>query len=241
MRSSPPARPSNRRATGTQFGSQLRGVRQTIACVTARSAAQQVWSASSSAIVIYSRMARPRTSTDAEILERIATAVGASDSGWTLAGAAEAAGVHPATLIKRFGSREDVLLALSRRWVDAVPTGPAGRDPYGELMAWAASLSLHGSTPAAVLGRIDMLAEDLRNAQLRDLLHLGWQRQLDHLAVLVEAAVDRGALRVTTPPRLVARLLMDTASGALLRAAVAPDPAEADPCTAVHDLLEALA
>ena len=86
-----------------------------------------------------------------------------------------------------------------------------------------------------------MLAEDLRNRELRDLLHLGWQRQRDHLTVLVEAAVDRGSIRVTTPPRLVAQLLMDTASGSLLRAAVAPDPAEADPCAAVHDLLEALA
>ena len=86
-----------------------------------------------------------------------------------------------------------------------------------------------------------MRAEDLRNRELRDLLHLGWQRQRDHLTVLVEAAVDRGSIRVTTPPRLVAQLLMDTASGSLLRAAVAPDPAEADPCAAVHDLLEALA
>ena len=186
-------------------------------------------------------MARPRTSTDTEILERIAAAVGGSDSAWTLAGAARAAGLHPAPLIKRFGSREGVLLALSRRWVDAVPTGPAGGDPYAELMGWAASLSVSGATSAGVLTRIDMLAEDLRNRELRDLLHLGWQRQLDHLAVLVEAAVDCKRLRVTTPPRLVARLLMDTASGALLRAAVAPDPAEADPCTAVHDLLEALA
>jgi AcrR family transcriptional regulator len=186
-------------------------------------------------------VARPRTSTDAEILERIATAVGGSDSAWTLAGAAEAAGLHPSTLIKRFGSREGVLLALSRRWVDAVPTGPAGCDPYGELMAWAASLTVRGVTSSGVLARIDMLAEDLRNGELRDLLHLGWQRQIEHLTVLVEAAVDHGSLRMTTPPRLVAQLLMDTASGALLRAAVAPDPAEADPCTAVHELLEALA
>jgi len=185
-------------------------------------------------------VARPQTSTDAEILERIATAAGGSDSAWTLAGAARAAGLHPATLIKRFGSREGVLLALSRRWVDAVPAGPAGCDPYAELMAWAASLSVRGASSAGVLARIDMLAEDLRNRELRELLHLGWQRQLDHLTVLVEAAVDREDLRLTTPPRLVARLLMDTASGALLRAAVAPDPAEADPCTAVHDLLEAL-
>lgn len=167
--------------------------------------------------------------------------MGGSDSAWTLAGAAQAAGLHPATLIKRFGSRQGVLLALSQRWVDAVPTGPAGCDPYAELMVWAASLSVGGATSAGVLARIDMLAKDFRNRELRNLLHLGWQRQLDHLTVLVEAAVDRDRLCVTTSPRLVAQLLMDTACGALLSAAVAPDPAGADPLTAVNDLLEALA
>ncbi|MEG9225985.1 hypothetical protein [Aeromicrobium sp. Sec7.5] len=185
-------------------------------------------------------MARPRTSTDDEILERIATALQVSSNGWTLAGAAAAAGLHPATLIKRFGSREGVLLALSRRWVESVPTGPAGPDPHAELLAWAASLSVRDVSSAAVLARLDMLAEDLRSGELRELLHLGWQRQLDHLTVLIEAAIDRGDLRVSTAPRLVARSLMDTAAGALLRAAVAPDPADADPCSAVHDLLESL-
>ena len=153
-------------------------------------------------------MARPRTSTDQEILQRIAPAAGGSDSAWTLAGAAQAAGLHPATLIKRFGSREGVL-------------------------------RVRNTSSAGVLARIDMLAEDLRNRELRDLLHQGWQ--LDHLTVLVKAAVDHEDLRLTTPPGLVARPLMDTACGALLRAAVAPDPHQADPCTAVHDLLEALA
>ncbi|MEJ5914008.1 TetR family transcriptional regulator C-terminal domain-containing protein [Pseudokineococcus sp. 1T1Z-3] len=122
-----------------------------------------------------------------------------------------------------------------------MPNGPVDKDPHGELMAWAASLNVRGLGTAAVLARLDMLAEDLRTPALRDLLHQGWQRQSDHLAVLVQAAVDRGDLRTTTPPALVARLLMNTATGALLRAAVVPDPAEADPCTAVHDLLEALA
>lgn len=184
-------------------------------------------------------MARPRTLTDDEVLERISAAVG--DSPWTLTGAAAAAGLHPATLIKRFGSRDGVLLALSRRWVEAVPASYTGEDPHGELMAWAASLSVQGLTPAAVLSRLDMLTEDLRSPELRDLLHEGWRRQLDHLTVLIEAAVDRGDLQVAAAPDLVARLLMDTAAGALLRAAVAPDPVQADPCTAVHDLLEALA
>jgi AcrR family transcriptional regulator len=186
-------------------------------------------------------MARPRTLSDAEILDRISAGAGRSDSAWTLAGAAEAAGLHPATLIKRFGSREGVLLALSRRWVDSVPAGPAGPEPLAELMAWASSIGVSGLTSAGVLARLDMLAEDLRNAELRDLLHLGWQRQLAYLTALVTAAADSGELHVTAPPQRVARLLMDTASGALLRAAVAPDPAAADPCTAVHELLEALA
>ena len=66
-----------------------------------------------------------------------------------------------------------------------MPAGPAGCNPYAELMAWAAALSVRGASSAAVLARIDMLAEDLRNRELRELLHLGWQRQLDHLTVLV--------------------------------------------------------
>lgn len=80
----------------------------------------------------------------------------------------------------------------------------------------------------------------MRNQELRDLLHLGWQRQLDYLTVLVEASVASGAMSLSTHPRLVAQLLTDTACGALLRAAVAPDPIDADPRTAVRDLMEAL-
>lgn len=176
---------------------------------------------------------------DEEILERISTVVEESDSAWTLSAAARSAGLHPSTLIKRFGSREGVLLALSRRWVDSMPSGPTD-DPHAELLAWVASLSVGGFTSARVLARVDMLAEDLRNQELRDMLHLGWQRQLGYLTALVEASVAAGALRSSTPPRLVAQLLTDTACGALLRAAVAPDPTDADPCTAVRDLMEAL-
>ena len=115
-----------------------------------------------------------------------------------------------------------------------------------KFLSWAGSFTGSGSpadwtkTAAAQTARASRSSEDLRNPELRDLLHLGWQRQLDHLTALVQAAVDRGDLRMMTPTHLVARLLLDTASGALLRAAVAPDPAQADPCTAVHDLLKAL-
>jgi AcrR family transcriptional regulator len=183
---------------------------------------------------------RPRTSSDDEILARVSDALELSDGPWTLAGAAAAAGLHPATLIKRFGSRRGVLLALSRRWFDQLPTGPAPDDPYAELLAWAESLSTRGSTPERVLARIDMLAEDLRDPELRLLLNAGWQRQLEHLTRLVAGAAEQGRLRTTIPPETAAQILMDAATGALLRAAASPCPRESDPRTSVHHVLEAL-
>lgn len=190
--------------------------------------------------MIYFRVPRPRTSSDDEILSRISEALEQSDGPWTLVGAAEAAGLHPATLIKRFGSRHGVLVALSRRWLDHLTAEPLPDDHHAGLLAWADSLSTRGSTPANVLARIDMLAEDMRDPELRLLLHAGWQRQLERLTTLVAGAVQQGRLRTTTRPDVLARLLADAAAGALLRAAASPDPADADPCVTVHDLLEAL-
>lgn len=58
---------------------------------------------------------RLRTLSDEQVLERVGAALGQSGSAWTLAGAAAVAGLHPATLIKRSGSRHGLLVALSRR------------------------------------------------------------------------------------------------------------------------------
>lgn len=186
-------------------------------------------------------MGRPRTLSDEQVLDRVGAALGQSGTAWTLAGAAAAAGLHPATLIKRFGSRHGLLLALSRRWIAAIPTAATTPDAHGELAAWAASLSIGQDGSAQLLADVEMLVEDLRDEQLRALLHQGWTAHTAYLADLVRRCQDHGHLRSVLPAEAIARLLLDAAHGALLRAAAHPDLTRAQPGHAVTDLLEALA
>jgi len=137
-------------------------------------------------------VARTRTLTDEQILERVGTALGNSGVPWTLAGAAADAGLHPATLIKRFGSRHALLVALSRRWIDGIPRAPVTDDAHQELLAWAESLSPGDATAGQVLARVDMLIEDLRDPELRALLDQGWQRHLRYLAALIAGRDEQG-------------------------------------------------
>ena len=186
-------------------------------------------------------MARPRALRDEQILDRVASAIDSASATWTLAGAATAAGLHPATLIKRFGSRHDLLLALSRRWIESVPATATTADPHEELRAWAASLSNGATSPDHLLARLDMLVEDLRDPELRTLLHTGWDKHTTYLAVLVEHSQQAGRLSNAAPAATLAHLLLDAAHGGLLRAAVTPHPAAADPGRGVRSLLEAFA
>lgn len=185
-------------------------------------------------------MVRPQSLSDSQILDRVSSVLGDSGTAWSLGSAAAAAGLHSATLIKRFGSRHGLLVALSRRWVDSVPTEPGMVDCHRELLAWIDSLSTHGSTQAQLLARLDMVIEDLRDPELRDLLHEGWQQNLRYLRVLIDGAQEAGQISSATPSLVVAQLLLDSAHGSLLRAAVDPNPTDADPTQTVRNLLEAL-
>ena len=71
-------------------------------------------------------MSRPPRSTDAELLDRIDAALTqrTSTEPWGLGDVAPAAGISAAGLIKRFGSKERLLHALTRRWIDTVPSAP---------------------------------------------------------------------------------------------------------------------
>lgn len=179
--------------------------------------------------------------TDDQVLDRVSTAFEQTDATWTLAGAAVAAGLHPATLIKRFGSRHDLLLALSRRWVQALPTIAGTPDAHEELLVWAASISTGQDSSAQLLTRMEMLGEDLRDDELRLLLHQGWTKNLGYLTDLVQRCQDRGHLASRLPADTIACLLLDAAHGALLRAAAHPDPTQSRPGRTLTALLEVLA
>jgi AcrR family transcriptional regulator len=182
-------------------------------------------------------VARPRESTDDELLDRVGQTLSARTSlaRWSLADVSAGAGVAPATLVKRFGSRQGLLAALSRRWIDEIPTAPpAGRPAMTALDEWVEkAFSPADSQSAAVVG-MQFLVEDLADAELRTLLRQGFQRQIDYLAQLLEA----GNLARLGSPVEAAALLFDSLNGALLRSA-AGDPAARRPGRTLERLLEA--
>lgn len=174
-------------------------------------------------------MARPRETSDAELLDRVGSVLARRESleRWSLAEVGRGAGVVPATLVKRFGSRRGLLLALSRSWVESVPADlpSGGVTPHRALYDWVADAFAPAGTRGAAVAGIQMLLEDLADAELTELLREGWRRQLAHLARLLAAAA---------PPRLsdpdqAAGVLFDALTGARLRAAAgdtAPTPTE---------------
>lgn len=183
-------------------------------------------------------MTRPRASSDDELLARIADGLQVADS-WTLADAARAAGVHSATLIKRFGSRLGVLEALSRRWVASVPTEPQDAGGVAELRAWIQAHTPEPGQPARALSGLGMLLEDLQHDTLSQLLREGWARERRYLAALVRDAVDRGETARAPDPDHAADLLLMLVHGAHLQAAAErgnPDPG--DPRAPLTTLLE---
>lgn len=185
-------------------------------------------------------MGRGRTIDDDQILELVGGALGDVDNTWTLAAAATAAGLHPATLIKRFGSRRGLLLALSRRWVGSIPSGPTSEDAYQELLGWADATSTRGVSPDQMLIRIDALVEDLRDPELRELLHQGWQHTIEYLTAVIDRARQDHQIQAGLASETLACLLLDTAHGSLLRTAVDSAPADTEPFFSARALLEAL-
>jgi AcrR family transcriptional regulator len=162
-------------------------------------------------------MARPRRDAQEVLLERIATALGRrrSMAPWTLAEISPDAGLSPAGLVKRFGSRQGILLALSGRWIEAIPVAAGGGSSAGaELRRWIARrFAAHG--PEQVAQGLVNLLDDLADDQLRALLGKGWAKEIRYLSSLL-ASMDLP--RLGDPDRAAA-LLFDALNGAMLRCA----------------------
>ncbi len=178
-------------------------------------------------------MVRPRRLEDDALLDRIAGALQQRRAltPWTLAEIAEPVGLSPAGMLKRFGSRRDILLALSRRWVDSVPVTLAGEPAEDELRAWVLQRFAHEGTRGVARGLVDLLG-DLADEELRACLAEGWAKEIAYLA---------GLLRRMDPPRLDdtdrgARLLFDALNGAMFRQAAHLAPL--GPISVLDDFLE---
>ncbi|MGO2658241.1 hypothetical protein [Mycetocola reblochoni] len=186
-------------------------------------------------------MARPRRQQQDVVLDGIARALATRTElrPWTLADVAPFAGLSPAGLVKRFGSRRGIIVALSRRWIDAVPGAPdPRRRPWDELREWA--VLRFGAEDGTVPAALGQLVDELADPELRTLLDEGWTRERAYLAALLaEAGLPR-----LGDPVAAADVLFDALTGAAIRAAAgsrppaAGPPAASDPVRRTLDTME---
>lgn len=181
-------------------------------------------------------MARPQSASDAEIVVRIASYLTAREwpaASWTLADIAPAAGLSPAGIVKRFGSRAGLLRALGAHWLQSIPTEVRGdASPREELRQFARSAFAAASPDAATMSLADLFA-DLGSESQAAVLREGYERQRRYCSLLL-TALDHPSI---THPDRAAQLLLDALHGSLIRHA-AGDKSAADPDQLVSHFLE---
>lgn len=170
-------------------------------------------------------MARPRTLSNTELLDRIDAALSdraarAVPGSWSLHDVAPSVGLSPAGLLKRFGSKDALLEALAQRWIASIPTAPLGaHPPLDELRAYVAD-SFGAPSDAAAVYALGEVLGDLRSPTLTAALREGWAAQVHYLKQLL-ALLDLPRLH---DPHDGALLLLDALHGALFRQAAGLEP-----------------
>lgn len=173
-------------------------------------------------------MARPRVINDERLLaaaQELLYEIG--PAAFTLQRVAERAGVSAATLIKRFGSKQLLFLALNRRWVDSIIPGLEAaevgcRTPLARLRAAALWGFDDLDSPANTANQLATLALDLQDDAMRELLAEGWLIFEHHLTELADAAIGAGELSRDYSAAQVARILLATCEGTRITWCVRP-------------------
>lgn len=148
--------------------------------------------------------------------------------GFTLQSVAARAGVSAATLIKRFGSKHGLLVAIDQRWANGIAASygriiDAYTDPVDRLRAGALWGFAAMDDPSRMTNLTTSLAADLADPTLRGLLAAGWGAMRDQLRTLAAAAIDAGRLPGAPDADRVARILFALGEGTRLSWAVSPD------------------
>lgn len=161
-------------------------------------------------------------SSNAKLLDLIDAAITerSSSAPWSFKDVAPAAGMSPAGLVKRFGSKEGLLLALTQRWVDQVPTRPLGAvEPVVELRGYIEDNFNATSSSAAIFG-LGELMRDLSSPTAATMLRGGWGKQANYFAALLARLPLRADIDLDT----ASLTLLDALHGSLFRRAVGLDP-----------------
>ena len=143
----------------------------------------------------------------------------------TLAAIAKEAGVTAAVIVQRFGSKRNLLLALTRKFAqssgDMVLTfAKQHRSPLAALRAYAECIAGMAASPAAYVRSLAYLQADLSDAEFRRLLARHATASREGLRRLLADAVRAGELRDDVRVARLARTVEALLSGSVLTWAV---------------------
>jgi AcrR family transcriptional regulator len=169
---------------------------------------------------------RPRTVSDQQIFAATARMMGElGPAKLTLARVARAAGLSPATLVQRFGSKRALLLALARSGTQEDAGAlvenfrRAHPSPLTALRAFLLCYAQMASSPREYANHLAFLQLDLTDAdflRITQKIVAGHDRAVESL---VGEAMAEGEL-AAADPKSVARLLQSVVTGSLMRWAI---------------------
>jgi AcrR family transcriptional regulator len=168
---------------------------------------------------------RPRETSDEQILAATARVMQRrSPTQLTLADVAKEAGVVPATLIQRFGTKRGLLLAMCRTAPGAVPRQFAAarakyKSPLKTLIELYVECSSFAPTPQAVANGLAYLQIDLTDPDFHAITLAQFRALRQETQNLLDAAVAAHELRPCDTAAL-ARLIQHLNGGAMLSWAV---------------------
>lgn len=177
-------------------------------------------------------MARPRTTSDEAILAATARVIDRNGlARLTVAAAAREAGLAPATLIQRFGSKRGLLLALSTAAVGqvaddfaaAVATATttaaddvAGRSPLTSLLRALTGMAHRVGDRNALAHSLAFMQMDIADPEFRALAAAHSTAVRDGIRRLLCEAVDIGELAADLDVDRLARSVQVTYNGSLI-------------------------
>jgi AcrR family transcriptional regulator len=173
---------------------------------------------------------RPRTVPDADVLAAANRAImRLGPARFTLADVAREAGLAPATLVQRFGSKRALLLALVEFAVAGVDACFAmmratHRSPLAALIGAGTDMTRHVRSPEELANGLAFLQMDIADPAFRRVAVENARRIHAGYVALLDAAVAAGELRPCDTGRL-ARAASAISGGSLISWAILRDGA----------------
>jgi AcrR family transcriptional regulator len=165
---------------------------------------------------------RPQKVTDDDVFMAAQRAMSRLGPGeLTLAEIAKEAGVTAGLLVQRFGSKRDLLLALSERFSGGTADmfgelRKGHRSPLAVLRSYSDCMAHLASSPAALARNFAYLQIDLTDPDFRKHLSMQARATREELQKLIKEAIQAGELSDAVNPKQLARTVEAVVAGSMM-------------------------